>query len=111
MADELHLLTLSYSGRPGPVPAPVQRSDFGFRCDHQVVNLAAIRAGLGLGVALVPLADTMPELVRVLPQLPLPDLPVWLTAHRALRGSRRLRLVFDTLAGALSAWGRPAATG
>ncbi len=26
--DELHTLTLRYSGRPEPVPAPVQRSDF-----------------------------------------------------------------------------------
>jgi hypothetical protein len=29
---------------------------------------------------------------------------VWLTAHRELRASRRLRLVFDFLAHALAAW-------
>ncbi len=83
----------------------VQRHDFVLRCDHQVVHLAALRAGLGLGVAMVPLAARLPELVRVLPELPLPVLPLWLTAHRELRASRRLKVVFDWLAEALAAWG------
>jgi hypothetical protein len=34
-------------------------------------------------------------------------LPVWLTAHRELRASRRLKRVFDFLAQALAAWGEP----
>ncbi len=43
---------------------------------------------------------------QVLPGLPLPVLPVWLTAHRELRASARLRTVFDFLAEARAAWGR-----
>jgi DNA-binding transcriptional LysR family regulator len=81
------------------------RQDFHFRCDHQVVNLAAVRAGLGVGVVMVPLARRLPELVRVVPDAALPVLPVWLTAHRALRSSRRLKTVFDALAEGLTAWG------
>jgi DNA-binding transcriptional LysR family regulator len=83
----------------------VDRRFFAFRCDSQPVNLAMVRAGVGIGVVMVPLARRLPELVPVLPQLPLPVLPVWLTAHRALRASRRLRLVFDHLAAGLRAWG------
>jgi DNA-binding transcriptional LysR family regulator len=83
----------------------VDRRFFAFRSDHQVLNLAAVRAGLGIGVLLAPLARRLPELVPVLPELRLPVLPVWLTAHRELRASRRLKTVFNFLAEALQGWG------
>lgn len=83
----------------------VDRRFFGLRCDSQPVNLAMVRAGVGIGVVMVPLARRLPDLVPVLPQLQLPVLPVWLTAHRALRASRRLQRVFDHLATGLRAWG------
>ena len=51
----------------------------------------------------------MPELVPVLPEVALPVLPVWLTAHRELRATRRLRVVFDALAGGLRQWGERSA--
>jgi DNA-binding transcriptional LysR family regulator len=86
----------------------VDRSFFGFRCDNQIVDFEALRAGLGVGIAMVPLAAREPQLQRVLPELELPVLPVWLTAHRELRASRRLRVVFDALAEGLVAWGRVA---
>lgn len=53
----------------------------------------------------MPLARRLPELVPVLPGLALPVLPVWLTAHRELRASRRLKTVFDFLAQWLGRWG------
>jgi DNA-binding transcriptional LysR family regulator len=83
----------------------VDRRLFHFRCDNQIVCYEAVRAGLGIGVVIVPLAERQPGLVRLLPEVPLPVLPVWLTAHRELRSSRRLRLVFDFLAQALIGWG------
>jgi hypothetical protein len=46
--------------------------------------------------------------VPVLTELDLPVLPVWLTAHQALRASRRLQVVFDALAEGLRAWGEMA---
>lgn len=82
----------------------VDRRFFAFRCDNQIVDLAAVRAGIGVGIVMAPLARRMPELVQVLPEIALPVLPVWLTAHRELRSSRRLRVVFDTLADGLRAW-------
>jgi len=83
----------------------VDRRFFALRCDSQPVNLAMVRAGVGIGVVMVPLARRLPELVPVLPELQLPVLPVWLTAHRELRASRRLKVVFDHLAAGLRAWG------
>ncbi len=83
----------------------VDRRFFAFRCDSQPVNLAMVRAGVGIGVVLVPLARRLPALVPVLPMLALPVLPVWLTAHQVLRSSRRLQRVFDGLADGLLAWG------
>jgi len=84
----------------------VDRRFFGFRCDNQMVNLEAVRQGLGIGIVMAPLARRSPALVRVLPELALPVLPVWLTAHRELRASRRLKLVWDLLAASLLRWGR-----
>ena len=37
-------------------------------------------------------------MVAVLPMLPLPDLPIWLTVHREIRTSRKIRAVYDFLA-------------
>ncbi|MEO8806755.1 MAG: LysR family transcriptional regulator [Burkholderiaceae bacterium] len=80
----------------------VTREFFGFRCDNQIVAWQAVRAGLGIGVCLKRVAVRVPELVRVLPTVPLAPLPLWLTAHRELRGTPRLKLVFDALAAALA---------
>lgn len=84
----------------------VDRRFFAFRCDAQPVNLAMVRAGVGIGIVLQPLARRDPDLVQVLPELDLPVLPVWLTAHQALRSSRRLQVVFDALAEGLRDWGQ-----
>ncbi|MDM4766450.1 LysR family transcriptional regulator [Pelomonas sp. SE-A7] len=85
----------------------VEREFFGWRCDDMTVNWEAMRAGLGLNVGLCGLAERDPELVRVLHELEIPPLPLWITAHRELRDTPRLRLVFDHLAehlpGALAA--------
>ena len=70
-----------------------------------IVGLEAVRAGFGIGVLNQPVAETDPNLIRVLPEQPLPNLPVWLVAHRELRGLRRLRVVFDFLAEALQPLG------
>lgn len=80
----------------------VTREFFGFRCDNQIVGWQAVRAGLGIGVCLKRVAVLAPELVRVLPSVPLAPLPIWITAHRELRGTPRLKLVFDALAAALA---------
>jgi len=78
----------------------VRSEDFAFRIDNQVAYLEALIAGVGIGATQVALAQAR-GLVPVLPEIPIPPLPVWLTAHQELRTSARVRLVFDFLAARL----------
>lgn len=71
---------------------------FAFRTDDLIAYWAAVRAGLGIGFVANYLLHNDPLLVQVLPELPLPSLPVWLVVHREIRTSRRIRAVLDFLA-------------
>lgn len=76
----------------------IDRSFFDFRCDNYLVNWQAIQQGLGIGIAMRWLAERNPGLEQVLVDQELPSLPVWLTTHRELKSSKRIRTVFDFLA-------------
>lgn len=77
---------------------PVERGHFAFRTDDLMAYWAAVQAGLGVGFVATYMARTDPDVVPVLPMLPLPELPIWLTVHREIRTSRRIRAVYDFLA-------------
>ncbi|MBS0444886.1 MAG: LysR family transcriptional regulator [Proteobacteria bacterium] len=79
----------------------VSRSLFGLRCDSQIVVWQAVSAGLGIGVGMERVAAQTPDVVRVLRDVEVPPLPLWITAHRELRGTPRIQCVFDALARAL----------
>jgi DNA-binding transcriptional LysR family regulator len=65
--------------------------------DH-LVQWALCRGGYGVCAVMEEVGDADPAVVRVLPDLePLP-VPLYLTAHREVRTSRRVRVVFDVLA-------------
>ena len=82
---------------------PVPPEQFGFRTDDLIAYWQAVRAGLGVGfVASYQLYED-PNVVPVLPDLAIPDLPVWLVVHREIRSSRRIRAVYDFLARELPA--------
>jgi DNA-binding transcriptional LysR family regulator len=81
----------------------IDRSFFAQRCDNHTVNWHALCAGGGIGVATSAMSATRPELVRVMPDQPLPSLPVWLVAHAELRASQRLKVEFDFLAREIAA--------
>jgi DNA-binding transcriptional LysR family regulator len=81
---------------------PVSREFFGFRCDNQVVAWQAVTAGLGIGVGPIGVAAKLPQLVPVLADMRVPSLTPWLVAHRELRGTPRLKIVFDALVAALA---------
>lgn len=78
------------------------RHFFGLRCDDQAAGWAMVRAGAGIGIGQIAIGRTEPGLVQVVPELPLPKLPVWLTAAEALRHTPRLRRVWDALAEGLA---------
>jgi DNA-binding transcriptional LysR family regulator len=70
--------------------------DFALRTDSDLAQLAAVRAGVGIGVCQVPLARRSPHLRRVLPKLAF-HLDAWVVTHEDLRTVRRVRTVFDHL--------------
>jgi DNA-binding transcriptional LysR family regulator len=80
----------------------IERDSFVLRSDDHLVLWQAICAGLGIGFAATWLADREPSLERVLPDLPMPTLPVWLAVHREIRSSARIRALYDFLAKAIS---------
>jgi DNA-binding transcriptional LysR family regulator len=77
---------------------PVGPEQFALRTDDLIAYWASVRAGLGIGFVASYLLRNDPDLVPVLPDLPMPSLPVWLVVHREIRTSRRIRAVFDFLA-------------
>lgn len=84
------------------VGMPVHRELFAFRCDSDVGQYAALRAGFGIGLCQVAIARR-DGLVPVLPSIGF-DLGVWLVMHQDLKSSRRIRLLFDHLAAHLRAY-------
>lgn len=80
-----------------------ERRDFGIRSDSTLAQLAALRAGLGVGVCQLPLAARDPALGRVLPDVR-GELEVWVLSHRDLLGSRRVRACMDALGHDLAAY-------
>ena len=78
---------------------------FGFRSDSDLVQLAAIRAGVGIGVCQIALAATSNRLRRVLPEIRF-ELDAWLVMHENLRATARVRLLFDHLADALNRYAK-----
>ncbi|MGB3339220.1 MAG: LysR family transcriptional regulator [Devosia sp.] len=75
----------------------LDRSNFALRVDNDVAQLAAIRAGFGIGICQVPIAAVNPDLTRVLPDQFQVDLETWVVMHEDLRSSARCRVVFDFL--------------
>ena len=79
------------------------RSRFALRVDSDVAQLAAIRAGFGIGVCQAAVAALNPDLVRVLPEAFSVDLETWVVMHEDMRSSARCRVVFDELVARLPA--------
>jgi len=82
---------------------PIPRETFRVRSDDHLVLWESLRAGLGIGFAANWLARREPALRRLLPELDIPSLPVWLTVHREIRASARIRIVYDFLAQTIAA--------
>jgi DNA-binding transcriptional LysR family regulator len=61
------------------------------------------KQGHGICAILEEIGEPEPLVCQVLPDLPPIPVPMWLTSHRELRTSRRVRVVFDLLAEGLGA--------
>jgi DNA-binding transcriptional LysR family regulator len=90
----------------GEFARALTREIFGFRCDNDLAQLAALRAGVGVGGCQENIARRVPELVAVLPNAFHYALEVWLVMHEDLKATRRVRLLFDHLAVGLTEYVR-----
>jgi DNA-binding transcriptional LysR family regulator len=82
------------------------RAMFALRTDSSLAQLAAIRAGYGIGLCQVPLGRRDADLVHLLPKHFTFGLEIWLVMHKDLRGNPRMRVVFNHLDGELSLYVR-----
>ena len=79
----------------------VPARQFGVRTGSGVVYWEMVRGGLGVGLLPDRIAGAMPDLERIAPFVAPMTFPTWIAAHRELKTSRKVRLVFDFLAEAL----------
>lgn len=85
-----------------PLPRPLSRDLFGFRCDSDLAQFAALKAAVGVGGCQHNIAGRYPQLLGVLAKTVRFDLEVWLAMHEDMRSTARVRLLFDHLAAGLS---------
>jgi len=82
----------------------LRRADFALRTDSQTGGWELLKAGLGIGFAQLGLVNDTPGMRALLPGLKIPVLYVWLTTHRELFLSPRIRAIYDRLAAGLTAY-------
>ena len=96
--DQAYLKLLERNG------VTLTRDMFRLRSDNDLAQLAALRAGFGIGVCQLGIAKRDKNLVAVLHSELIVQMEVWLVMHNDLRGVRRIRLLFDHLALRLSSY-------
>lgn len=82
----------------------VSRDMFALRCDSDAAQMMALKAGLGIGGCHLVLAAQDPDLIRILPETIEFGYEMWVAMHEDLQDTHRVRLVFDHLVHALSAY-------
>ncbi|HXQ12508.1 MAG TPA: LysR family transcriptional regulator [Caulobacteraceae bacterium] len=82
----------------------LDREMFALRSDSDVAQMAALRAGFGVGACQYGIARRDPNLVPVLVDSFRFDLECWVAMHEDLRANLRMRLMFDALAEGLKAY-------
>lgn len=73
------------------------QSSFPVVSENQLLQWELTKRGVGISVMTEEVGDAEPLVRRALPSLPAFPVPTWLTTHRELSTSRRLRVVFDLL--------------
>lgn len=72
-----------------------------YTSENSVVVWEMFRQGLGVCVLIDGLRDLDPDVVELLPDRPEIEVPLYIITHKALRSSRRIRIVWDVLVSAL----------
>lgn len=87
------------------IPA-LKRSLFTLRADSDLAQIAAVRAGFGIGACQMALAARTRHLVRVLPEVFEFGFATSVVMHEDLRGNGACRAVYDALVAGLKAYVR-----
>jgi len=66
------------------------RDSFSLRSDSLTMQLALIQAGAGMGITHVAVARTLPGLVQLFKQIPVPALEFWCVCHRDVQYNLRI---------------------
>lgn len=74
------------------------KKNFPLLSENYLVHWELVKLGQGIGIMPEQIGNAESKVKLVLPELEPITFPVWLTTHRELRTSRRVRLVFDLLA-------------
>ncbi|WP_264211119.1 LysR family transcriptional regulator [Leisingera thetidis] len=82
----------------GPMGIPVTADNFRIGSNSGLVAWELVRQGFGITPMSDEVAAAAPEVECLLPESGAITFPVWLTTHREVHTSRRIRLVFDLLA-------------
>jgi DNA-binding transcriptional LysR family regulator len=78
------------------------RDQFAFRADNDLAQLAAIRAGFGIGFCQYGLARRDPALAAVLPGVLQFDLDTYIVMHADQRKAKHIKFAFDAIHQAMS---------
>lgn len=81
-----------------PIGLHLTEENFRLGSQSGIVAWEFARQGFGIAPMSVSVGDATPGMERVLPDMEPLRFPIWLTTHRELHTSRRIRLVFDLLA-------------
>ena len=80
----------------------LSKKNFPILSENYIAHWALVKEGLGIGIMPEEIGDAEPLVKQVLPTLQPIVFPIWLTTHRELNTSRRVRMVFDLLADELN---------
>ena len=72
-------------------------ANFPIVTENHLVQWELAKAGVGICVMMEEIGGAEPAVRCVLPDLPPIPVPMWLTSHREVRTSRRIRVVFDLM--------------
>ncbi|MGH6807377.1 MAG: LysR family transcriptional regulator [Ensifer adhaerens] len=110
LADLSRHSLIGYDRETAAIRAIIARSPdlpevrFALKADSNLAQLAAIRAGFGVGICQNALAARDPDILPVLADDFAMKLETWLVMHENLKTAPRCRVVFDALAKGLRAY-------
>lgn len=78
------------------------KENFPIVTENYIVHWELVKQGLGIGIMVADIGDAETLVQLALEEFEPIVFPMWLTAHRELKTSRRVRMVFDLLAAELS---------